>query len=207
MFHKSCDWLLLDFKPFFLGSKYPEFGAMNDISKALRDPSPEKRRQRKQIARFREVYDDIEAALRDGFTRAYVIGVLAENGFAVKENTFNTMLSKVRAERGAAGSAALPEDGTAALPAPPAADRTLAGGAAVPAVMGGGTDPLVHPAGPSGGTPASTPEAAPTAKTELAVGLPLTARQEREKFAARYIKPTNNDHLYLRLMRKKGNPT
>ena len=78
------------------------------FSKALRDLSPEEQAKRTQIARFREVFDDIEAALKAGYPQAFVRGKLAESGLSVGEDTFRVMLKRVRAERLAtlAGAAA-----------------------------------------------------------------------------------------------------
>jgi len=70
--------------------------------KSFLDLSPEEQAKRTQIARFREVFDDIEAALKAGYPQAFVRGKLAESGLSIGEDTFRVMLKRVRGERLAA---------------------------------------------------------------------------------------------------------
>jgi hypothetical protein len=130
------------------------------FSKALRDLSPEEQAKRTQIARFREVFDDIEAALKAGYPQAFVRGKLAECGLSVGEDSFRVMLKRVRGER------------------------------------------LAAPAGAVAGQQAKASAPVPPSQPPSKPPKPLTAQQERDKFASQYIKP-NNDHLYRILEREK----
>jgi hypothetical protein len=58
--------------------------------------------QRKEIAKLRAVFDDVEAALAAGVKRTAVLDVLRENGLKMNQGTFDTQVYRIRQSRKAA---------------------------------------------------------------------------------------------------------
>jgi hypothetical protein len=58
--------------------------------------------QRKEIAKLRAVFDDVEAALAAGVKRTAVLEVLRENGLKMNQGTFDTQVYRIRQSRKAA---------------------------------------------------------------------------------------------------------
>jgi hypothetical protein len=81
--------------------------------------------QRKEIAKLRAVFDDVEAALAAGVKRAAVLEVLREGGLKMNQGTFDTQVYRIRQRRKAAiaKSAGTQVDQAPAIPTTPA-DRT-----------------------------------------------------------------------------------
>lgn len=65
--------------------------------------------QRKEIAKLRAVFDDVEAALAAGVKRSAVLEVLRESGIKMNQGTFDTQVYRIRQSR----KAALAESATA----------------------------------------------------------------------------------------------
>lgn len=76
-------------------------------------------KKRSKAARFRDVLDDVEAALAAGVTHAAVIEVLKESGLEMTMATFKSNLQRLRAKRG--GKPENPVAGSPAKPAQPQA--------------------------------------------------------------------------------------
>jgi hypothetical protein len=55
---------------------------------------------RTKIARLRDVFDDIEAALAAGVSQSRVVKNLSDNGLVMTLGTFKSMLQRIRKERG-----------------------------------------------------------------------------------------------------------
>jgi hypothetical protein len=55
--------------------------------------------QRKEIAKLRAVFDDVEAALAAGVKRTAVLAVLRENGLNMNQGTFDTQVYRIRQSR------------------------------------------------------------------------------------------------------------
>jgi len=70
----------------------------NDIQDALRRLASSDGRSK--AARFRDVFDDVQAALVAGATRDRVREELARHGLVFTHQTFNLMLARLRKERG-----------------------------------------------------------------------------------------------------------
>lgn len=68
---------------------------------------------RTKIARLRDVFDDIEAALAAGVSQSRVVKNLSDNGLVMTLGTFKSMLQRIRKERvklsNAPGQSALPK--------------------------------------------------------------------------------------------------
>ena len=75
-----------------------------------------------QVARLRDVFDDIDAALAAGVRRADVLAALHEHGFTMSLRTFDSALYRIRKER-AAGKGRVPLQGARSSPSG-AADST-----------------------------------------------------------------------------------
>jgi hypothetical protein len=60
--------------------------------------------QRKEIAKLRAVFDDVEAALAAGVKRTAVLEVLRENGLKMNQGTFDTQVYRIRQSRKAAAA-------------------------------------------------------------------------------------------------------
>jgi hypothetical protein len=70
--------------------------------------------QRKEIAKLRAVFDDVEAALAAGVKRSAILAVLRENGLNMSQGTFDTQVYRIRQSRKAAmAKAATDQAGTA----------------------------------------------------------------------------------------------
>lgn len=54
---------------------------------------------RTKIARLRDVFDDIEAALAAGVSQSRVVKNLSDNGLVMTLGTFKSMLQRIRKER------------------------------------------------------------------------------------------------------------
>ena len=68
-----------------------------------------------QVARLRDVFDDIDAALAAGIRRTDVLAALREHGFTMSLRTFDSALYRIRKER-AAGKGQVPLRGTRSGP-------------------------------------------------------------------------------------------
>jgi hypothetical protein len=55
--------------------------------------------QRKEIAKLRAVFDDVEAALAAGVKRAAILEVLRANGLKMNQGTFDTQIYRIRQSR------------------------------------------------------------------------------------------------------------
>ena len=56
-------------------------------------------KSRGQTARLRDVFDDVEFALRSGVSRALVLETLAKNGLTMSPKGFDSALSRIRARK------------------------------------------------------------------------------------------------------------
>jgi hypothetical protein len=86
--------------------------------------------QRKEIAKLRAVFDDVEAALAAGVKRAAVLEVLREGGLKMNQGTFDTQVYRIRQSRKAAIAKSTAEKvdkkpSTQATPATPANGTTV----------------------------------------------------------------------------------
>jgi hypothetical protein len=72
---------------------------MNDAGISERLAALAKGANRSFAARFRDVYDDIQAAIDAGVSRAQARDELAASGIDMPQNTFNSLLVRVRKER------------------------------------------------------------------------------------------------------------
>ena len=81
---------------------------------------------RKEVAKLRAVFDDVEAALAAGVKRAAILQVLCESGLRMNQRTFDTQLYRIRQSRkaGTANSAAQPNKADKALPIQPMAEES-----------------------------------------------------------------------------------
>jgi hypothetical protein len=70
----------------------------NDVRSRLRNLMSDDSR-RSATARLRDVFDDVEAALRKGFSLADVLGELNQAGFQLSMPGFKSALQRIRQER------------------------------------------------------------------------------------------------------------
>lgn len=75
----------------------------NDISARLRALATDEKR-RPETARLRDVFDDVEAALRAGVHQADVLAELHQAGFKMTLASFKSALQRIRKERSASSS-------------------------------------------------------------------------------------------------------
>ncbi len=75
----------------------------NDISARLRALATDEKR-RPETARLRDVFDDVEAALRAGVPQADVLAELHQAGFKMTLASFKSALQRIRKERTANSS-------------------------------------------------------------------------------------------------------
>lgn len=75
----------------------------NDISARLRALATDEKR-RPETARLRDVFDDVEAALRAGVPQADVLAELHQAGFKMTLASFKSALQRIRKERASASS-------------------------------------------------------------------------------------------------------
>lgn len=93
---------------------------------------------RGKTARLRDVFDDVELALRSGVSRALVLETLAKNGLDMTPKTFDSALSRIRARNKKQPNPTAPgskKDAppTSPTPAGPKAPDESAGGSHNPA--------------------------------------------------------------------------
>jgi hypothetical protein len=87
---------------------------------------------RSETARLRDVFDDVEAALRSGVRRETVLKALQEQGFKMKMASFKSALERIRKERKEASpdqQPGKPPLHTESFAAPPAPAKEEAGSA------------------------------------------------------------------------------
>lgn len=70
----------------------------NDISARLRALATDEKR-RPETARLRDVFDDVEAALKAGVPQADVLAELHQGGFKMTLASFKSALQRIRKER------------------------------------------------------------------------------------------------------------
>ncbi|MGV3656090.1 MAG: hypothetical protein ACO1N5_17955 [Noviherbaspirillum sp.] len=90
--------------------------------------------QRKEVAKLRAVFDDVEAALAAGVKRTAILEVLREGGLKMSQGTFDTQVYRIRKSRKAlvAGTASAPAAKPDAAPEPAQADAAKAPAADAP---------------------------------------------------------------------------
>jgi hypothetical protein len=66
---------------------------------------------RSETARLRDVFDEIEAALKAGVSRRAILETLHKNGFTMNLRTFDTALYRIRRERSERSRSAALEPG------------------------------------------------------------------------------------------------
>lgn len=74
--------------------------------------------KRPEAARLRDVFDDVEAALAAGVSRADVLAALHDQGFTMTLRTFDSALYRIRKERAGDSKRVPRRDGANATPAP-----------------------------------------------------------------------------------------
>jgi hypothetical protein len=84
--------------------------------------------QRKEIAKLRAVFDDVEAALAAGVKRAAVLEVLREGGLKMNQGTFDTQVYRIRQSR----KAAIAKSTAEKVDKAPSTQATPANGTTVP---------------------------------------------------------------------------
>ena len=60
---------------------------------------------RSDTARLRDIFDEVEAALRSGVRQEALLGALNQNGFQMKTAGFKSALQRIRKERNAQSGA------------------------------------------------------------------------------------------------------
>ncbi|MFZ6774556.1 hypothetical protein ACO0LB_17775 [Undibacterium sp. SXout7W] len=69
-----------------------------DISQALRELK-QNDALRSETDRLRDIFDDVEAALKSGVKREVVLSTLHEKGFTMKMTSFKSALQRIRKEK------------------------------------------------------------------------------------------------------------
>jgi hypothetical protein len=135
----------------------------NSASERLRALA-EKEVPRSKTARVRQVFDDIEALQRDGYSLTQILDSLNEEGFDLSLSQFKVMLHRIRKERGTtreALKAAQQATGTARPEQQQAAPKAAATQPEQPAAPAGVPKPATKP------PPTFTREHGPGAKVNL----------------------------------------
>lgn len=89
--------------------------------------------KRSKAARLRDVFDEVEATLAAGVTRADVLQVLNAQGLDMSMATFDSTMARLRAQRKAYSTSPLKRAATAASPPAPGATLQADSEAATPA--------------------------------------------------------------------------
>lgn len=133
-------------------------------------------KRRPETARLRDVFDDVERALKAGVPQAAVLAELHEAGFTMTIASFKSALQRIRKER------------SEAPPSPKVAAPIKAATAATQEALAASCDP-----------PGGTVE--PPGEPEDSAGLDKT--QRREKRADQFIKPEGVNPLLKSLIKDK----
>lgn len=78
--------------------------ASDDLGIALRELAKDGS-AKSETARLRDIFDDVEEALRSGVRRGAVLAKLNENGFTMTAASFKSALQRIRKERAGAQAA------------------------------------------------------------------------------------------------------
>ncbi|MFM0140597.1 hypothetical protein [Caballeronia grimmiae] len=79
----------------------------DNLASALRALASDEK-ARPETARLRDVFDDVEAALRSGVRREAVLSALHQQGFKMTLESFKSALQRIRKERAKAGTTLTP---------------------------------------------------------------------------------------------------
>jgi hypothetical protein len=81
--------------------------SQESLAKRLRELARDEK-ARSATARLRDVFDDVEAALKSGVRREAVLAILNEQGFNMELEGFKSALQRIRKQRRDAGQPAFP---------------------------------------------------------------------------------------------------
>ncbi len=150
----------------------------DSVAEALRALADSK--SRPETARLREVFDEIEAALASGVSRAAILQTLHDQGFTMTPKSFESALYRVRKQRMKAG---VKPHAAPAVPAQPRGETPAAAPRLTPKEEGPTSAPI------------------PAAQGDDLEG--LTTKERRERRADQYIKPETTNPLLRNLKEKK----